>query len=354
VSYWLLAGGVFACAVVLTGAWRAIAMRYALLDVPNRRSSHVVPTPRGAGAAIVLSFLPVLLTRAQQGGEDTRLALALAAGGLLVAAVGLVDDFRSVAPRWRLVAHVVAAALAVAIVGSPPELLGLADLSAWPAFVALLVILALVWHINLYNFMDGIDGIAGSQAVFVALAGGWLSSCAGHGWPPALLALAAASGGFLIWNWPRAKVFMGDVGSGFLGFALATLALHSAVRGELSVWTWLILVLAFVADATMTLVRRLLRGERLAEAHHNHAYQRWARRLGGHAPVTTALVLIDLAVLLPVAWASVIFRAHAGTIALCATAATLVAAWLLGSGRAGPEPPRRADHEESRVSGENV
>ena len=207
---------------VLTGMVRRYALGHAMLDIPNSRSSHAIPIARGGGLAIVLVYLATLPLLWLAGLLDAAIAAALGGGGVLIAAVGYMDDRQALPARVRFVVHVLAAAWVVAFLG------GFAD--AWLRSFGLhgvlvgsaLAIFAIAWMTNLFNFMDGIDGIAASEAIFVACAGafiGWRHG-AEAGLTLAMLALAGATAGFLIWNWPPAKIFMGDVGSGFLGFTL--------------------------------------------------------------------------------------------------------------------------------------
>ncbi len=163
---------------------------------------------------------------------------------------------------------------------------------------AALALLSMVWLTNLYNFMDGIDGLAGAQALCAALAGGvllWLSDA--QGLVLASLALALSSAGFLAWNWPPAKIFMGDAGSGLLGYSFAVLALASAQSGAMPAWIWLILLAPFVLDATLTLLRRMLRGERWHQAHATHLYQRMVQSGYSHKQVTLAVIILNVALL---------------------------------------------------------
>src|SRR5262249_277790 len=171
--------------------------------------------------------------------------------------------------------------------GLPPLLFGnhLIELGAAGYVVALL---GIVWVLNLFNFMDGIDGIAASEAVFITCIAALVGLI--RGWPAEVPAaswvLAFASAGFLCGNWAAARVFVGDVGSGYLGYVIAVLALASARTDPVALWAWLILGGVFFVDATMTLARRCLRGERVLEAHRSHAYQWLARRWGSHSKVT--------------------------------------------------------------------
>lgn len=160
--------------------------------------------------------------------------------------------------------------------------------------------LYLVWMLNLYNFMDGIDGIASAEAITTCLGGALAALIGGH---TALIApaslLAAATSGFLLWNFPPARIFMGDAGSGFLGLMLAALSIQASQAAPELFWSWLILLGVFVVDATYTLVRRMVRGERFYEAHRSHAYQFASRRHGRHLPVTVVIVAVNVLWLLP-------------------------------------------------------
>jgi Fuc2NAc and GlcNAc transferase len=160
---------------------------------------------------------------------------------------------------------------------------------------ALLSVLGIVWAINLYNFMDGIDGIAAAEAIVASLAGAGLLLWQGQGDLASIsLIVAGASAGFLVWNWEPARIFMGDVGSGFLGFVFGTLALASERRGAMPALVWILLLGLFFGDATVTLLRRMLRGERWFEAHSNHAYQRLVRAGLRHRTVTGLIAGLTL------------------------------------------------------------
>jgi len=287
---------------LLTGLVRRYALARSILDVPNARSSHTAPTPRGGGVAIVAATLAGLPVLAAAGALSWPALWALAGAGGLVALIGFLDDHGHIAARWRLLAHFAAAAWALAWLGGAPPLLlfgAQVDLGWLGAGLAAVY---LVWLLNLYNFMDGIDGIASVEAIAVGVGGALLHALAGD---PALamapLLLAAAAGGFLFWNFPPARIFMGDAGSGFLGVLLGVLSLQAAWHAPQLFWSWAILLGVFVVDATLTLLRRLLRGEKVYEAHRSHAYQHASRRFGRHLPVTLAVAAIDLLWLLPIA-----------------------------------------------------
>jgi Fuc2NAc and GlcNAc transferase len=301
ISGWLIAVALLMSGA-LTGAVRHYAITRELMDIPNARSSHSMPTPRGGGVAIVFTFLCAAAFAWQQGTLASPLLGCLLAAGGLVAIVGFLDDHGHIAARWRLLAHFAAAGMALYGLGGMPALtLGPFRLDAFWA-LNILGLLFLVWMLNLYNFMDGIDGLASVQAMTTCL-----SACMLYGFveEQALIAapalLAAAVGGFLVWNFPPAKIFMGDAGSGFLGIVLGALAIHAATVQPKYFWVWCILMGVFIVDATFTLVRRCLNGSKVYEAHRTHAYQYASRSTGSHRVVTLSVGLINLCWLLPIA-----------------------------------------------------
>lgn len=288
----------------LTGRLRRYALSRSLLDVPNSRSSHVVPTPRGGGLAIVMSYLTWLLLSFGSGNLALSQLLALAGAGGGIALLGFLDDHGHVAARWRLLGHFTAAIWVLVWLGGMPPVMLFGEPHDLGLIGSVFGAFYLVWLLNLYNFMDGIDGLASIEAICVCLGGALLAFCSEPGaslevWLP--LALAFAVAGFLIWNFPPAKIFMGDAGSGFLGMMLGALSLQAASIDSRWFCSWLILLGVFIVDATFTLWRRLLRGERVYEAHRSHAYQYASRFYGRHLPVTMAVLVINVTWLIP--WA---------------------------------------------------
>lgn len=331
----MLLAGIVALSGAITGWVRYVARKHGMMDLPNTRSSHSIPTPRGGGLAIVLSSMIGIATLAFLGVIDLRLALALLIGGVPVAVVGFLDDRSSVSVRLRLGLHFGAAIAAVAILGGMPPLQAGAEPVDLGLFGDVLAVIAIVWVLNLFNFMDGIDGLAASQSVFMATAGAaiavWVGGSASVG--AAASVLAAASFGFLLWNWPPARIFMGDVGSGYVGYMLAVLALGAARESPVAIAVWLIAGGLFFVDATTTLVRRMLRGDRASVAHRSHAYQWLARRWGSHLRVTSLAIAINVLWLLPCAiWAARRPEAAAWIVAL-ALFPVLVGAIIAGAGR---------------------
>lgn len=291
----------FLLSAAITGLVRIYAQRVNLLDVPNQRSSHEVSTPRGGGLSIVVVFLGASAVLWAIGRLEHDTAIAFLLGGGLIAAIGFADDHSHVSSGRRFLVQVIAASIVVTILGGLPEIpFGetAVDLGVVGDFLA---IFFMVWFTNAFNFMDGIDGIAASEAAFIAL-GALAVSATGSVVGLPLGVLAAASLGFLVWNWPPAKIFLGDVGSAFLGFTLIAIALRASADGPVSIWPWLILAGVFLVDATITLITRALSGQKWYSAHKSHAYQKASRRLGAHRPVTLAVLSINLLWLLPLAW----------------------------------------------------
>ncbi|HEY1258613.1 MAG TPA: glycosyltransferase family 4 protein [Stellaceae bacterium] len=266
-----------------------VLRRHKVLDRPNARSSHRTATPRGGGLAPVAIVLCIWAGLAFAGRAPPSIA-AVVVGATLLAAVSWLDDLHSLSPALRLLVH--AAAVAIGLLALP------APTALFPLYYAGLGLLW-AWWLNLFNFMDGIDGIAGSQAA--AIGGGLLLfAAAGGGVDPPIALLAAvvlgAAFGFLPFNWAPAQVFLGDVGSTALGYFSGFLLLDLATRGHWRVA--LILPLYFLADATITLGRRLLRGERVWQAHREHFYQQAVRRGHSHAAVTGRVVAADVVLVL--------------------------------------------------------
>ena len=276
-----------------------------LLDIPNERSSHSSPTPRGGGLAIAFTALGGIILAAMWKWIDWNLAIALTGGGSMIAVVGWIDDHRDLPALVRFAVQFLSAAWAMFWLGGLPALtVGSTQLSLGIAGIPLGVI-GIVWAINLYNFVDGIDGLAAGEAVTTGMIGGLILLAMGHyGLAMVSLLIAAANAGFLPLNWAPAKLFMGDVGSGMLGYLFAVLAIASENAGAVPLLIWVLLLGAFVFDATVTLCRRIAHGERWYHAHHSHAYQRMVQAGRSHAQVSSMILAINfvLAALAIVAW----------------------------------------------------
>jgi len=318
---WILSAAVAALVLVASFAGTGLILRFlrdrAILDHPNERSSHARPTPKGAGLVVV----PIVAVAWLWTGWATASHVVPVVGcALALAALSWADDLRSLNPLLRLAGQAIAVAT-VLVAAPPPGLVFAGLLPGWLDLAA--TGLLWLWFTNLFNFMDGIDGIAGVETAALGLGSALVAVMAGL--PPSFLlygiALACAALGFLKWNWQPAKVFLGDVGSVPLGFLLGWLLIGLAAAGQ---WAAaLILPLYYLADATVTLLRRGLRGERVWQAHHEHFYQLAVARGLGHAQVVghvlwVNVVLVVLAVM-----------AAGGLPEVALSGALVVVAWLL-------------------------
>jgi UDP-N-acetylmuramyl pentapeptide phosphotransferase/UDP-N-acetylglucosamine-1-phosphate transferase len=287
----------FVASCMGTRALVALLQRAAVLDLPNERSSHAAPTPRGGGIAVVAAIAAAWLVFCAAGVVAPG-SLVVTAGMVGLVAVSWIDDLRGLPAARRLLTQFIAVAAGIWALPGGPIFQGLLP----PGIDAVAGALIWVWFVNLFNFMDGIDGIAGSEAVAIGI-GLVVIAGFGIGRDPGIAALGAATAaaalGFLVWNWAPAKIFLGDAGSVPLGYVLGFLLLELAVRG----W-WraaLILPLYFLADASLTLLRRLLRGERVWQAHREHFYQQAVQRGLGHDAVVLRMIAAD-AILIGCAW----------------------------------------------------
>ena len=299
---------IFAVVVIvgftLTLFIRKSALKTNRLDIPNERSSHTSPTPRGAGLAVVVAFLLGLVALSIDNSISDEVFLAIAIPGLVVALIGWLDDRGHLtSAKWRLIGHFACASLAVWLTGGLPELPLVNSTIDFGLAGDIVAVVYLVWMLNLFNFMDGIDLITGVQTVTTStgVAMLLLVSTESDLWK-VFVVLAASISGFLFFNLPPAKIFLGDVGSGFIGFTTAVISLVVAEDEPLVAWAMIILLAVFVTDATVTLLRRLLSREHVYVAHRTHAYQHLSKKLNRHLPVSLGVGAINLFFLLPIAW----------------------------------------------------
>ncbi len=271
---------------LLTYAIRYFALKHKLLDVPNERSSHVVPTPTGGGLAIVITWYIGITLLFILRLIESSLYFALLTGIILMI-ISLIDDFVSLKPFIRLIFHFITVIIAFYFLGGLRAFI-IPGLSM-QYFIILypIVILGMVWFVNLFNFMDGLDGFASTEAVILALVMFIFSGNIIN------LILIISIAGFLYWNWPRAKIFMGDVGSIQLGFILVILGIYFHNTFQFSILNWIMLSSPFWFDATYTLFRRWRNRERLSQAHKKHAYQRIAQAGFSHQKVNFYLIGIN-------------------------------------------------------------
>ena len=280
--------------VLLCFVYLQLARRWQIIDLPSSRSAHDQPTPRGGGIAIILAWNAALLAGYHWFELGDMPLVMLVTASLAVALTGFWDDVAALPALNRLLVY---ALVCAALIAQLP----VHSIWLWPV-----AWLYLLWLCNLYNFMDGIDGIAGVQTVFVGVAAAALGIFTGAPMWQLLAALlmAAAACGFLVFNWPRASLFMGDSGSVSLGVVVGILSLAAEPGVGPPLASWLILLAAFVTDTTYTLVRRALAGEALMQAHSQHLYQRLSRHWRSHEKVLWALMLLNMLWLLPLAAAA--------------------------------------------------
>ena len=328
---------VFILAAVLTWLIARISHKRNALAYPNSRSSHRIPTPHGGGIAFTMVSLLLAGVFAAFGWAPTWSMVVFVLLGSTMLLLGVWDDFKTISPRWRLCVHLVVVILALWSLPGMPTLyvfgsfLDTAELVwTWP-----LLVLGWVWLINLYNFMDGIDGLAASQAIVLLAAMTFIFYYFGYPeWSLICAFMLAAVLGFAVLNWAPARIFMGDGGSGFLGFIIGFLILLSATQTQVSVWSWLIMLLLFIADATTTLAVRFVTGQKIFDAHRLHAYQKLSDRANGrHDVVTLGFICVMLFVLLPAAFMANALH-HSGFWLFSALfAAFSLLALFLGAGR---------------------
>ncbi len=332
----LLSVALVASSAVITRQLIVNSHRFSKMDIPNERSSHNTPPPRGGGIAFVASSLIgflVLLPNASLNKTDL---FTLCCAGVIVAIAGHLDDRQKISGATvRLVLHAVSAIILIVGVGIPSKLT-LFDQTVNTGIVgSILGVIYLVWLLNLFNFMDGTDGIAASEAIFVCTAGAFLSyyvlSDANHS--AAAIILAASTFGFILYNWSPAKIFMGDVGSGYLGVVIGGLSLIAANQDPDLLWVWIILLAVFVSDATVTLIRRLLRKQKPHIAHRSHAYQHLAIRLNSHAKVAVLVLAVNIVWLLPIAFFVADNQLAGTTGVIIAYVPLLTAVLALGAGK---------------------
>jgi len=294
----LLATLLLSC--LLCSIYLRLARRWQILDTPNARSSHQLPTPHGGGVPVLLAFAIGLVLASLWYDPWAVQYLVLACIALFLMLLGIADDLWDLSVRLRFSLYTLCSVVAAASL--VPQATGGSSL----AHLALLLVVAfgMLWSMNLYNFMDGIDGIAAGQCLLACCAAAllsWQGDSQGE-YPWFCLLLAASHGGFLWWNWPPARLFMGDAGSIPTGFLLAGLAVLGAVQEELSPACWLVLLALFVTDASWTLLWRMATGQKFTQPHRMHAYQRLSSHWESHLRVDLLLLVIFLIWLLPLAW----------------------------------------------------
>jgi Fuc2NAc and GlcNAc transferase len=310
---------------LLTYGLTKVALIYSLskglIDRPGCRTSHKNSMPRGGGISIVITFLisVIALTWSDSLNSFNNAYLSVVVGCSIVAALGFWDDHKHIPAKWRFLVQLFAAFISLMLLPVLPDITFFSMQANLPLLAVPFFVTVLIWSLNLYNFMDGIDGIASIQAITVSISAALILIFNGEIQMAYLLfVLSASVCGFLFWNWPPAMVFMGDACSGFLGFLLGLMAIITSINGAINLWSWLILLAIFVVDATYTLVRRILQGEKCYEAHRSHAYQILSRQYSSHKKITLSVLIVNIFWLFPLAYLSSIHQYWAPVLGLIA------------------------------------
>jgi Fuc2NAc and GlcNAc transferase len=285
---------IFILSTCLVYFYRNLALRYGILDKPNHRTSHDAITPRGGGVVFIGLWLVWVVLSLIQKKISSELCYSLIGPVGLVALVSFFDDYFNLRRRYRLISHLFASMLCLLLLGHMGFDIGSVHIS-YSIYLYFLIAFIMTWSINLYNFMDGLDGLASTQSVFIFFVSGCLLFYIGNkelGYLSCLLAFSVL--GFLVWNWPSAKIFMGDVGSTSLGLSVAVFMLLAEKSHSLSFIIYLMLYLPFITDATLTLLRRIIAGDKWYEAHNNHGFQRLYRSGWSHKQVLLGLITLNL------------------------------------------------------------
>jgi len=273
----------------LTYFIKEYAIKKSLVATVNERSSHTVPTPHGGGIAVSLTWFMGLIYLYINDEIDPALFYALIIGAV-IAVVGLIDDIVELSPKLRMIVFALVGATGLYIIGGLDTItFGLFDISN-PVITSIIAMLLILWYINLTNFIDGIDSYLAMKFIFLSVAG-LIFFGGAH-----FAVLGVSVLGFLYWNWHKAKIFMGDVGSTLLGYTIAIITIYYANIEASNLWIWVTLYGVFWFDATITLIRRKLNGEKLTEAHRKHAYQRLTQSGWSHSKVTLYATLLNLVI----------------------------------------------------------
>lgn len=292
----------FIVTLLFTGFMRLYALKKNIIDNPNERSSHSVPTPRGGGVAVVCNYLVALTVLMYSQQLTVHIGLTVIVAGFVIALLGFLDDLGHINSMLRLAIHFLVAIAVVISLGGFGSVAVFGGVQL--GFLAnIIAVLFLVWLLNLYNFMDGINGIASVEAITVTVSMAtlyYLLNISLHS--DVLWLLGACVFGFLLWNFPKAKIFMGDACSGFLGLVLGILALIALKENVALFCAWIICLGVFIVDATYTLIKRVFNGHKMYDAHRSHSYQILSRKWNSHTPVTLVVAALNILWLFPIAY----------------------------------------------------
>jgi Fuc2NAc and GlcNAc transferase len=302
---WISCLSVFLIGAVLTGYVCKLAWRFGFVDEPGDRRSHMTVTPRGGGLSVVLVFWSWMVTSIILSNLSQNIWLPLLPS-LIIALMGFWDDVAPLSASFRLIVQFFCAAISIKLMGGIQIEFAAFGYVVPSLMMHTIALIFLVWCINLYNFMDGVNGLAGVEAVSICLFMSVLTSIEhAYQWSSMWAILACSVAGFLWWNFPKAKIFLGDVGSHFLGFMFGLLLIESAMIKPRWFWCGMILLGYFVVDATMTLLVRMWYRQPIFQAHHTHAFQIFWRTFNkSHTAVTLSVLGINVFWLMP--WAIVV------------------------------------------------
>ncbi|MDG2258406.1 MAG: hypothetical protein P8L68_07925 [Paracoccaceae bacterium] len=300
--FFLLPGIAFTSTILFASIWKSIALHYGIASTPNHRTLHAGAIPVGGGIAIVMGWILTASILLWDGAINPSIYIGLLVGGGFMSVIGLIDDAIDLSARLKLLAHIVGTLWCLYWFGGVPpfDFLGLAVNPGWIGYpIAGIIIL---WMINLFNFMDGADGMLASCISFIGISmGGFLLLEGDYGNAALLFLVSAASMGFLVFNWPPASMFMGDAGSVFFGLLIPMLIISTVVVHSALFWIWIIICGYVLTDTTTTLILRLIFVRPFLDAHRHHAYQSLAHRSGDHRHVTLTVIAIQVLWLLPIA-----------------------------------------------------
>jgi Fuc2NAc and GlcNAc transferase len=321
---------IIACSWIGVFLYKKYALYIGIMSNPNYRTLHESPIPRGGGIVFSILFISVIFLIWQYLQLSDNLFLILGVGGGMAALLGFIDDIKDIRARIKLIIQLLLSGWAVYWLYSDNLLL----LNWIPIFITIPACLFLmVWMMNAYNFMDGVDGMAASGAIFASLTLALVLFLTDNSVELILIfiLIAATVGGFIIFNWPPATIFMGDAGSVFLGYVFGSLLLFTTLNGYLSIWIWLTVFGYFFADTTVTQIVRVISIKKwYSVAHRSHAYQNLARITGSHLKVTSGVALYNIIWILPLTIWSVLQPEMGAIFTMLAIAPALVVAYKYG------------------------
>lgn len=292
--------------------FKKFALKFKFVAVPNERSLHKKETPQGGGIIISLIVLSFIFYLYLSGDMQENEFFAIFMGGLILSVIGFLDDILEINAGVRLIIQILVASWSLYLLGGIPYTDFFSSIPEVYIIVNFIAIVIFVWFVNAFNFIDGIDGLASSNAFFFSISiGGYFLWQKIEPYGSVLIVLAAASLAFLFFNWPQAKIFLGDAGSNFFGYIFGIILLITVKKENISIWTWLIIFTYLITDTTTTTILRMFLVKGWYHTHRSHAYQNLARVLENHKFVTQLILCFDVIYLLPLAYLSICYHQFA-------------------------------------------